>query len=168
LIGILDVDYKGEKARAACVLIESWDSGQSVATYTSDIGSVAAYEPGNFYRRELPCLLSVLSWVPNELEVILVDGYVWLSPEGELGLGAHLYTAINRTPIIGVAKTAFKGMRENALVTQVFRGGSRNPLFVTSIGYELEAASHHILSMAGNHRIPEMIKATDHLARGMN
>lgn len=41
---------------------------------------IAPYQPGEFYRRELPCLLAVLACGPVA-EVIVVDGYVWLGPE---------------------------------------------------------------------------------------
>ncbi len=63
-IAFLDVLYKDAEARAACALTESWEAESPVSTYVQDIETVEPYEPGNFYRRELPCLLSVLRLLP--------------------------------------------------------------------------------------------------------
>jgi hypothetical protein len=73
-IAFVDVDYKGTAARAACVLAESWEAEFSLSTYIQDIDSVELYEPGHFYRRELPCLLPVLQTLPSLPETVVVDG----------------------------------------------------------------------------------------------
>ena len=57
---------------------------------------VAAYVPGQFYRRELPCLLAVFGLVRQPLEIILIDGYVWLDAQGMPGLGGHLFDALGQ------------------------------------------------------------------------
>lgn len=167
VIAFLDVHYKGAGARAACVLCESWSSQLPSATQVQDIGTVEAYEPGNFFRRELPCILSVLRLLPSLPDVAVVDGYVWLSSVRRPGLGAYLHEALGRsTPVVGVAKSAFVGAESCSAVVRVFRGTSGNPLFVTAVGLELEAAAHHVQQMAGKHRIPEMMKITDQLSKG--
>ena len=168
----MDVHYQGSGARAACVLAESWEAESPAASFVQDIETVAPYEPGNFYRRELPCLLSVLSLLPAPPEVVVIDGYVWLSSTERPGLGARLYDALGPyekglgAPVVGIAKTAFAGAESAACVLQVLRGGSRRPLYVTAIGIAPELAAQHVRGMAGKHRIPDLLKITDSLARG--
>jgi deoxyribonuclease V len=165
-IAFLDVAYKGTGARAACVLAESWEAESPSSTYIQNIKTVEPYEPGNFYRRELPCLISVLSLLPSFPETIIIDGYVWLSSECRPGLGARLYEALGRkAPVVGIAKTVFAGVESCVSVIRIFRGISRNPLFVTAIGIEPEIAAHYIRGMAGRHRIPELMRIADHLSR---
>jgi len=164
-IAFLDVDYKGIGARAACVLTESWEAESPYSTYVHDIEAVELYESGNFYRRELPCLISVLRLLPSLPETVVVDGYVWLSSV-DRGLGARLYEALGRgTPVVGIAKTAFAGVESCAGVIRVFRGTSRNPLFVTAVGIDPDVAAQCVRGMAGKHRIPEIVRITDHLSR---
>jgi len=165
-IAILDVDYRGNGARAACVVAESWSSEIPLATYICDIESVQEYEPGAFYRRELPCLLQVLGLLPSQPDAVVIDGYVWLSDASRPGLGAHLYQAMGvRTPVIGVAKTAFHGAASCPIVVQVQRGSSKNPLFVTAVGVGPAVAGAWVHGMAGPHRIPTLLTATDQLSR---
>jgi len=126
------------------------------------ITEVEAYQPGQFYRRELPCLLRVLTNVTEPLEAIVIDGYVWLG-ENRPGLGAHLYEALARSvPIIGVAKTHFRG----AVAEEVCRGDSRRPLFISVAGLSAQTAADHIRSMHGPYRLPTMLAKVDHLCRG--
>lgn len=166
IIAILDVGYSASGARAACVLSESWSAAAPAATYFADIDSVEEYEPGAFYRRELPCLLQVLSLLTAPPDVVVIDGYVWLSDADKPGLGAYLYQALGaRTPIIGVAKTAFHGAESCPIVYPVYRGNSTKPLFVTAVGVEPASAGGLVQSMAGPHRIPTLLTAVDQLSR---
>ncbi len=166
-IAFLDVGYRDTGARAACVLAGSWESELPSSTYVRDIEHVEAYEPGSFYRRELPCLLSVLRLLPSLPQIVVVDGHVWLSSARRPGLGAHLHDAPGRRiPVVGVAKTAFADARSCDVVAQVLRGRSRQPLFVTAAGMELGAATRDVRRMAGKHRAPEMLRIVDRLSRG--
>lgn len=165
-IAFLDVGYKDAGARAACVLAASWESELPSATYVQDIEQVEAYEPGSFFRRELPCLLSVLRLLPALPQIVVVDGYVWLSSARRPGLGAHLYDALGRrVPVVGIAKSAFVGARSCNAVAQVLRGKSREPLFVTVAGMDLAAAKRGVRRMAGKYRVPEMMRIADRLSR---
>ncbi|MGE5337027.1 MAG: endonuclease V [Gemmatimonadota bacterium] len=165
-IAFLDVDYTGTGARAACVLAESWDDEVPSSTYVQDIEAVAPYESGSFYRRELPCLLAVLRRLPTLPRAIVIDGYVWLAPERP-GLGARLFEALGgSTPVVGIAKTLFAGVDTYSGVVRVLRGASRSPLLVTAIGIDPEVAAQCVRDMAGRHRIPQMMKIVDRLARG--
>ncbi|MGZ4991139.1 MAG: endonuclease V [Methylobacter sp.] len=165
-IVFVDVDYKATGARAACVVTDSWEDQTPHSTYVRDIDAVAPYEPGDFYRRELPCILSVLRLLPALPETVVVDGYVWLSSVDRPGLGARLYEALGRgAPVVGIAKTVFKGAESSTDVVRVLRGTSRKPLFVTAVGIEPEVAAQCVRRMAGKHRIPEMVRLTDCLSR---
>lgn len=56
----------------------------------------------------LPGLLHVLRRVPEPLDIVVIDGYVWLGEQGQPGLGARLHREL-AVPIIAVAKTPFHG-----------------------------------------------------------
>lgn len=166
MIAFLDVGYKDSAARAACVLADSWESELPRATYLQDSDAIEPYEPGRFFRRELPCLLSVLCLPPSLPEIVVVDGYVWLPSPLRPGLGAYLYEALGRCPpVVGIAKTAFAGAHSCNGVARVFRGDSRNPLFVPAVGIELDVVVQRVRQMAGKHRIPEMMRIADRLSK---
>jgi deoxyribonuclease V len=166
MIAFLDVDYRGTGARAACVVLKSWTDQTPSATFTADVEGVHSYEPGNFYLRELPCLMSVLGLLPEMPETLVVDGYVWLGPERRPGLGAHLHEAVGGLgSVVGIAKTKFGGLSDSDLVALVYRGQSKNPLFITSVGMDLDGAAEAVRGMHGEHRIPEIVRMTDRLAR---
>jgi deoxyribonuclease V len=162
MIAFVDVDYRQRGAVAACVVASNWSDSTPAAEFAEHIAEVQAYIPGEFYKRELPCLLAVLAKA-GDVEAVVIDGNVWLGP-GRPGLGAHLHEALNQTSIIiGVAKTRFAGA--DSVTAPVFRGGSKTPLWVTAIGAELECASDAVRSMHGAHRIPTLIKRVDRLCR---
>ncbi len=163
MLAALDVAYGAQGAAAACVLFHRWTDPAEADTRLALVADVAPYEPGAFYRRELPCLLAVLAAVGAPLEAIVVDGYVWLSADGRPGLGAHLYEALGRVaPVIGVAKTSFTG---SAFAEPVLRGGSARPLHVTAAGVDAGAAARWIEGMHGPHRLPTLLKRVDRLCR---
>ena len=156
---IVDVDYRDDFASAAGILIQDWSSTEC-AVLTTKITQVNPYEPGMFYKRELPCIMEILKHVNVKLGCIVVDGYVYLGDETHPGLGARLYEA-TQIPVIGVGKTFFAGTLDN---TKVMRNNAK-PLYVTSIGGDHEAAKSCIKSMAGDFRIPGMLKFADHVCR---
>ncbi|MBB5034867.1 endonuclease V [Prosthecobacter vanneervenii] len=160
LITAVDVCYHDHGATAAAIQFADWADEQACAQYLCDIPQVADYQPGQFYRRELPCVLAVLKQLPQQPSMIVIDGHVWLRP-GEPGLGWHLHEAIG-IPVIGVAKTSFDQSRHAA---HVFRGESLKPLFVTAIGMDQQEAARHIESMHGAFRLPTLLKLVDHLCR---
>jgi deoxyribonuclease V len=162
MIACVDVDYRGDEAVAACVLSRCWPDEGSAGQRVRHLTGVAPYQPGQFYRRELPCLLAVLGEVGQPLEAVVIDGYVWLRDEEGPGLGAHLYEALGRAvPVVGVAKTRFASARAAA----VLRGDSQKPLFVTAAGIPVEKAAGRVQSMHGPHRIPTLLKLVDRLCR---
>lgn len=162
MLACLDVHYAGSTAAAACILFDGWTAAAPAGELVRHFTGVAEYEPGNFYRRELPCLIGTIDRLPRRPEVIIIDGYVWLSPAGRPGLGARLFDALGgSTPVIGVAKSEFPG----APAVKVFRGQSKTPLHVTVAGVDVALAAENVRNMAGAHRIPDMFRLVDRLCR---
>ena len=161
-IAIVDVDYRGDGATAACVMADGWTAAVPGSEHTARIGEVAPYVPGHFFERELPCLLAVLVQLPRPPDLVIIDGYVWLGEE-QPGLGARLHEALGGAiPVVGVAKTRFHG----APAVEVRRGTSLRPLFVTTVGIDVEEAARAVTAMAGEHRVPTLLARVDALARG--
>jgi len=156
-----DTYYFENKAKTVCVAFNNWSESNPFAIYKETIEGVADYEPGSFYKRELPCILSLLSEIQNDtVEVIIVDGYVILDDNGKDGLGGFLFEKLERKiPVIGVAKTGFHGNKNNVL--ELFRGQSKKPLYITAKGIELIEAKNRIKSMHGNYRIPTLLQILD-------
>ena len=138
-LACVDVAYEADRAVAACVLAADWAASSASATHVVRVDGVAGYVPGRFFERELPCIRAVLDEIDAPLGAVIVDGYVWLDDRGKMGLGAHLFESLGgRIPVVGVAKTAFRG---SAFAAPVLRGGSARPLYVTASGMEpIEAA----------------------------
>lgn len=161
----LDVAYSETQGYAVAVAFPTWDAAVVAATYTATVAPIAAYEPGAFYKRELPCLLAVLAQLdlPN-INCVVVDGYVTLGAEQRPGLGQHLYEALGgRVPVVGVAKTRFAGVAPQ--VAPVLRGQSHNPLYVTSVGLPVAEAALLVASMHGDYRFPTLLKHLDDLTK---
>ena len=169
-IAIFDVDYRDTGARAAVLLADAWTSAAPSASHSLDL-SVAAYEPGQFYKRELPCLLALLQRLPlplGALQALVIDGHVWLDAQGRPGLGAHLHQAVGGAlPVVGVGKTAFGPLTGTAAVAEVRRGTSQRPLYVSSVGMDLSQAAAQVAGMHGEHRVPSLLSAVDQLARAL-
>ena len=164
MIACVDVDYRNVGAVAACVSFRAWSDGRPAAEFVVQISDVEPYQSGQFYRRELPCILAVLKSLPDLPQVIVIDGYVWLG-DRQPGLGAHLYEALERrVAVIGVAKTRFVRAEP---VELVLRGRSRSPLYVTAVGMDLAEAANRIRTMHGSCRIPTLLKRVDQLSRGL-
>lgn len=162
MIAAFDVHYlEGGCASAAAVLFLDYRDAEPAATFTQFIPGAAEYIPGEFYRRELPCILTLLQQIKEAPDEIVVDGYVMLG--NRPGLGQHLFKSLDgNIPVVGVAKSMFEG----SSAAEVFRGESIHPLYVTSAGVDLQKASERIRTMYGAHRIPALLKRVDLLARG--
>jgi exodeoxyribonuclease-5/deoxyribonuclease V len=165
LILAFDTYYSEDKAKTVCIAFESWENENNFKIYHETIEDVDNYISGEFYKRELPCILSLLTIVGlDNIELIIVDGFVFLDDNNKFGLGAYLYQKLNKKiPVIGVAKRDFATINKNR--KEVTRGKSENPLFVTSIGIDLDIASKKIKDMEGNYRMPTLLKKLDQLTR---
>ena len=161
---VLDVQYNGNKnAIVACIGFYNWNDEKASYAKTHFIEKIEPYESGFFYKRELPCLLEALDGL-DDIDCVIVDGYVWLEEVTHAGLGLHLYNALEKkVPVVGVAKTVFSGTPR---VCEILRGESKKPLFISSVDMELEEAKKHVAKMNGKYRIPTFLKEVDALARG--
>ena len=157
----LDVHYRPEEAKAVALAFEEWTDAQPLRIATAWIQPVADYVPGQFYRRELPCLLRVLEQFDlDRVDLLLVDGYVDLDEAGRPGLGSYLYEALPRPiPIIGVAKKHFHSVGQAAL--PLYRGNSQKALYISARDFPLPEARERIARMTGPFRMPELLKILD-------
>lgn len=162
MLAALDVHYDEAKktAMTAAVVFEHWEDAKPVTEYTASCACSEPYVPGEFFKRELPCLLAVLEMIRQTLRLVIVDGYVTLGDKP--GLGMRLWKALPvKVPIVGVAKTRF----HSAAAIEVMRGQSKTPLFVTVVGIDPAEAAEGIRKMHGAFRIPTLLKRADQLAR---
>lgn len=155
----LDVAYAADRVATGCVGIADWPDSPTAEHAVLSARPAAPYEPGAFYRRELPFLIEAVARLPSPPDLVVVDGYAWLAPDRP-GLGAHLHEALG-VPVVGIAKTVFRG--SGAL--EVLRGGSRRPLLVTAAGLPAPEAAAGVRAMHGAHRIPTAVARADRLAR---
>jgi deoxyribonuclease V len=159
----VDVDYRPTETVTACVGFRAWaDAAATVEIVVRAAGAAAAYQPGEFFRRELPPVLAAIRRLTVPPSMIVIDGYVWVGP-GAPGLGARLFDALDRRiPVVGVAKRPFAGAAD---ARAILRGASLEALYVTAIGTSPDDAATGVRSMHGPHRIPTLLKRADRLAR---
>lgn len=161
MILAFDTHYFNNSAKTVGLSFQNWEDQKPISIETEILKNIAPYEAGFFYKRELPCILSLLSSFPLEnVNCIVVDGYCILDDSGKHGLGGYLYEALERqVPIIGVAKTRFRTNTIN--VMELLRGKSKKPLFISSIGIELQEAYQNIQMMHGAYRMPTLLRVLD-------
>lgn len=160
----IDVYYKKELARIVGVLF-NWQDLKPKEIIIENIDNVAEYIPGEFYKRELPCLLKLIKSINlEELEAIIIDGNIYVDNDLKFGLGGILWETLNRKiPIIGIAKTSFFSNKET--VSEVYRGKSNKPLYVSTIDYPIENAIKNLIEMKGDYRIPSVLKELDTITK---
>lgn len=163
MIACIDVGYDEDSAKAACVCISNWREKEPHSETVVCVKNIEEYQPGNFYLRELPCVMAVLQRITESLSCIVIDGYVWLDSNSQPGLGARLYDALSGSvPVVGVAKSAFRG---SEYAVPLHRGKSKRPLFITSVGIASAQAVLNIAAMHGDNRIPTILARVDTLSR---
>lgn len=156
-----DVQYRDDgSAAVAGVLFGAWAAPMPERVIRTVLTEVEPYVPGQFFRRELPCILHLLTLCPP-VDTVIVDGYVDVLPDHP-GLGRHLFDRLGGgTPVVGVAKTRYHGTHALPLC----RGGSNNPLYITSAGMDPSVARDLVESMSGDFRLPTLLKLADQVAR---
>ncbi len=171
----IDAYYVGNTCHVVGGIFNKWRDEHVSKFIYADIKVDSEYIPGEFYKRELPGILKLLEQIDlNEFDTIIVDGYVYLydenEPDGRMyksGLGKMLHYVIRdsypKIKIIGIAKTLY-GDKPN-LYGKCYRGLSSKPLFITTddLYYTLKSKRliGYIQRMAGNYRIPTIIKEVD-------
>lgn len=164
MIVAIDVYYKEKTATSVAVLFE-WEDNVPKEIIIEETSDFEEYVPGKFYRRELPCILSLLKKISiDTIEVLIVDGHVYTDNE-TIGLGGYTWEALNKKiPIIGVAKRPFFSNKET--VKEIYRGKSKHPLYISSIGLKLNKAAELIQNMKGEYRMPAILKELDKVTKG--
>jgi deoxyribonuclease V len=163
MILAMDVAYRGATATVAGVLFHDWADGRPEQEIIISCAVPDRYIPGNFYLRELPCLVSLLKTLPETPCFIIIDGFVYLGRIKKPGLGKHLYDLLGgMVAVIGVAKSPFA---ETPKSCELLRGRSRKPLFVTAAGLTGSRAKMLISKMHGKGRIPTLLRRADRLSK---
>ncbi len=161
-IACFDAYYHKDYAKNCCILFETRPIEKSIFECCKITRPIEEYIPGEFYKRELPGILEVYWEIKRDINLIIIDGYVLLK-DGKMGLGGHLYRSLEgRVPVIGVAKSYFVNSED---YIKVYRGESKKPLYVSSIGIETDFAVNLIKNLNGEHRIPNILKRVDRLTR---
>ncbi len=162
MILAIDVYYINNQAKSVGILFNHWtDNKSDIKKIIIDYqNNVAPYQSGQFYQRELPCIMSLLNKIDlNKITTIVIDGYVHLN-NGKIGLGGYLYNTLDKKiPVIGVAKKPF--YENNEYLIEVVRGQSKHPLYVTALGISLEEAAENIKLMSGKYRMPDLLNYLD-------
>ncbi|MEH0157869.1 endonuclease V [Limibacter armeniacum] len=156
-----DVQYYDTHAKAVCIRFLDWKDDEPFDIIIKEIKEVAAYVPGEFYKRELPCIMAILDeLLLSEVDMIVVDGYVFLDDKKKLGLGGYLYQTLGKKiPVIGVAKSPFH--QNKTQVREVYRGDSKKPLYVSAIGEDVDVAAVFVKHMDGDYRMPTLLQLLD-------
>lgn len=163
MILAVDVDYRGTTASVAGIAFQHWQDSEATGIYQSQVDNIADYVPGSFYKRELPCILTLLREHDLKPDVIVIDGYVYLDGKHQPGLGKHLYDALDgSTIIIGVAKKPFRDIGDDFAL---YRGNSNTPLYVTAEGIRQNDAYQAVQQMHGKYRNPTLLKQADRVCR---
>lgn len=174
----LDTSVRGERVYAAlCVF--SFPGLELLECATAIRPVEFPYVPGLLSFRELPALLEAYRKLKAEPDLLLVDGHGLAHPR-RFGIACHLGLELDR-PSIGCGKTLlvgehrWPGARRGActrLLHEDERIGSClrtqdgvKPIYV-SIGHRctLDSAKSIVLACARRFRLPEPIRAADHLA----
>lgn len=165
MILAFDTFYTEDSAKTVAIQFEHWTDAEETQVYEETLTDIAPYVSGQFYQRELPCILSLLKQIDlTDCKAIVIDGFVVLDDEGGKGLGGYLYESLDqRIPVIGVAKNDYSHLFHSKQA--VLRGKSKKPLFITALGINLELASQYIEQMQGAHRLPTLLKKVDALGR---
>ena len=159
----IDVYYDGDTAVVGGLLFRNWTDSTPVRSLVTVHEHCSPSVPGEFSRRELPPVLSLLDTVSEPVDTILIDGYVWLNDSTTPGLGAHLFDALGRTtPVIGVARNPYQ---RSSVATEVCRGESERSLYITSVGVNEDYAAEFVRQMHGPYHMPTLLMLADRLGR---
>lgn len=161
MIIAIDVHYRENIAKSVSIEFDDWTSNEPTKVNILELPETAEYVPGQFYKRELPCILEILKKSDlDKVGLIIIDGHVVLDDKGKMGLGAYLYQELNENiPILGIAKKGFHSLEKLAI--PITRGKSKKPLYITCLGGSLKDLAKKVKQMHGDFRIPTLLKILD-------
>jgi deoxyribonuclease V len=171
----IDVAYSGNKAYAACVVMDRDFKITESRTAVSEI--VFPYIPGYFAFREAPAILPIAREASG-FDVLLVNGHGVAHPRG-CGLATHLGLELN-VPTIGVARRLLVGdigverdgwapiTSEGAVVGAELRERGRPPVYV-SVGHRtsLKTSVEIVRDFQFDGRLPEPLRVAHSRAEEM-
>ncbi len=159
-----EVDTTATIATVAGIRFTGIEQNHILSKHKIQVDHVEPYQSGQFYKREMPCILKLLQQISEPYDIIIIDGYVYLDGKSQEGLGKYLYDNLqDKKPVIGIAKNKFHAITDDYAI---YRGTSKKPLYVTAIEIATPQALAMVQKLAGNHRLPNVITMVDHLSRG--
>jgi len=178
LIGGVDASFKGDRARAA-VVVMTFPDLRLVEDRVAESRVTFPYVPGLLSFREIPALLAAWRKVRRKPDLVLCDGHGFAHPR-RFGLASHLGVYLEH-PAIGCAKSLLCGRHGPLAAAR----GSTSPLRLEGevIGAAVRtragvapvyvSSGHRVgLSMAidvviscAETRIPEPIRRADRLTK---
>ena len=151
----IDTYYYKDRAKTVGVVFNEWNDAVPEKILISWLSSdkYGPYIPGEFYKRELPCIINLIQKNNidlKEFDTIILDGLARLPGSCTEGLGAHLEDKIeelwpdldfyDRPSIMGVAKTKFCGIEDDKGTCSVLRGSAKTPLYVNTTWHLMSSA----------------------------
>jgi len=77
MIIAIDVHYRENIAKTVSIEFENWTNEEPTKIHILELPKTAEYVPGQFYKRELPCILEVLKLSNlNDADLIIIDGTI--------------------------------------------------------------------------------------------
>ena len=166
MILAIDTYYTTDVAKTVGVLFNDWrDTKADSVIINYRYTEVAHYIPGEFYKRELPCILGLTNILDlSRIDTIIVDGFVDLKHKDYSigpGLGRYLWEALGRKiEVVGIAKTNY-GLTDQ-ISDNILRGkGSTKPLYVQSSTHNNMSVGEKVRNMYGENRLPYLLKLLD-------
>lgn len=180
LLAGVDVGFEagGAITRAAAVLIDA-GTLRPIAEVVARLPTRMPYMPGLLSFRELPAVLQALAELPQQPDLIFVDGQGVAHPRG-LGIAAHL-GVITGLPTIGVAKSILvdshgelgqcRGDRTDLIhrgrmIGTVLRSKDHIKPLIVSPGHRVShvSAPDLVLACCTRYKLPEPTRLADRLA----
>lgn len=182
MILITDVCYdeQNNSAHIGGITFSDWTSDDVIDKFEIDkTGIDAEYIPGEFYKREMPCLIKLWNSIPEDVKknisTVIVDGFydIW---DCRPGMGHHFKDWLSENgysniEVVGIAKT--KCRETNKFTLPVYRTKEskeskwRGAIWVNGSNKN-EDYVKRVMSMAGKFRIPSIVKKVDHVSRQLN
>jgi deoxyribonuclease V len=176
-IGGIDVSVRDGRARAAVIVMNP--ELEVIESRTAEAPATFPYVPGLLAFREFPAILQAWRALDLPPDLVIVDGHGFAHPR-RFGIACHVGVALD-VPSIGCGKSLFVGEHEppararGSWTDLVHRGetigaalrtrdGVRPIYISTGHRVSLPTAIRWALRLAPRYRLPEPIRAADHLA----
>ena len=169
----IDVYYLNDSlARTVGVVFEDWSDQQPSDIIVDWCHQFGRYIPGQFYLRELPCILGLLQKVDlRDFDTVILDSYLKLRDDlgtDSPGLGVKLWEVIGQgyphLDIWAVAKSKYGKCKQ--ISCPIMRGESKTPLYVQALKESNDEAGRIVRDvMHGPFRLPTLLKILDQVTK---